>query len=236
MARTRSKSCSPVIRGMRMSVTTGALEVGGDRRQRRLGAVEGPHLEARELQHLRGRPAQVGVVVDEDDRPAHARPRQREREGGARRRPRARGRARRRTRGRCRPEMTRPRPRPVALVVVKGMKSCSRTVRRDARPVVGHRDRHRLRRRRARRWSPPARSTVPHRVEGVLEQVDQHLLEPDAPGRSPRRPGARRRAASSRRRRGSARRAAPARRRSPPRRRSGGSPRRRAGRSRAAPG
>ena len=37
--------------------------------------------------------------------------------------------------------MTRPSPRPVSLVVVKGMKSCSRTSGGDARPVVGDRDR-----------------------------------------------------------------------------------------------
>ena len=80
-----------------------ALEVCVDRRERRLGAVERLHLEARELQHLRRRPAQVGVVVDEDDGRGHARPRQLEREGGARALVRLEPRARRRTRARGRP-------------------------------------------------------------------------------------------------------------------------------------
>jgi hypothetical protein len=77
--------------------------------------------------------------------------------------------------------MARPRPSPPGLEVVKGVNSVSRSARIDARAVVPTRDLQLDPRRRARSTMHHAPSgTSGDRVERVLEQVDQYLLDPHA--------------------------------------------------------
>ena len=78
--------------------------------------------------------------------------------------------------------MTSPRPRPVSLVVVKGMKSCVAHLRRQPGPLSATAIATVVRAGAATAIADRRRLRLAQRVERVLEQVDEDLLQPDAPG------------------------------------------------------
>ena len=182
----RSNSCSPVMPRHADVGDDRPLEAGVDRRERRLGAGIGPTAKPGERQHLLGGAAEIGVVLDQDHRACRGHAARLS--SRVKRRPRpvsARAAACRRTRRRCRCEITRPRPSPVALVVANGMN------RLRARPRGRGRGRCRAtaiatsRRRSCTSMVIVGSGWLGQRVERVLQQVDQDLLQPDPARRAP---------------------------------------------------